>query len=154
MGESGQFRWYVAAYSFAGQQNSGNALILDFYSTPGGDIYGVAAPPGQEVMVGGQTGVAGVEDPVIADGDQSPAVGDQARGGGRIGYEDPVGAVGRIQVGGTVLRNGGQSEGGGQSGGGRDRDNRAWVPLLQENGAPSGMRLTLPLPCGGTGRRR
>lgn len=110
-------------------------------------------------MVGGQIGVVGVADPVIADGDQSPAVGDQARSGGRIGYEGPVGAVGWIQVGGAVLRNGGQSEGGGQSGGGQDRGNRAWVPLLQENGAPSGMRLTLPLPygrahCGCTLHRR
>ena len=38
--------------------NHGHALLLNINSALGGDIDGVAASPGQEVMIGGQNGVA------------------------------------------------------------------------------------------------
>ena len=46
-----------------------------------------------------EVGVVGVAGPVVADGDQRSAVGDEARVGGGVRYEGFVGAVGRVQVG-------------------------------------------------------
>ena len=91
---------------------------LYVYSIPGGYVGGVSVAPGSQAFINGEAGVAGVEGPVVADGDQGPAVGDEARVGKGVGYEGSIGAVVRIQVGngGAVLRRRGQGQQCGQSG--------------------------------------
>ena len=102
----------------------------------------------------GEVGVVGVAGPVVADGDQRPAVSGEARIGGGVGYEGSVGAVGRVQVGGVVLRRRGQGQECGQSGRREDRGGRAAGSV--QGGAPriGGGRRVASLQSTGGGLRR